>query len=64
MLGSMILLLLYSLGAQLYVFEPYWLNSNICVAHFHFWQFRALRLQISKPHSLFSLFNNFVKQSS
>ena len=64
MLGSMILLLLYSLGAQLYVFEPYWLNSNICVAHFHFWQFRALKLQIPKPHSLFSLFNNFVEQSS
>ena len=25
----------YCLGAQPYVFEPHWLNSNICVTHFH-----------------------------
>ena len=26
----------YNLGAQPHVFETYWLNSNICVAHFPF----------------------------
>ena len=32
----------YTLGAQPYIFEPYWLISTIWAAHFHFWAFHAL----------------------
>ena len=56
--------IMYGLGPQPYVFESHWLNSNICVAHFHFWQCRALLSLISQLHSMFSLFSKSMKQSS
>ena len=45
-------------GAQSYVFEPFWLKTDVLVAHFHLWSFHVLMSRMLQLHGcLHSLLN-------